>query len=73
MTASTPTPKDFTEVSPESVGVRLKLEAALDFLKSLKGQDVEVGAEQPHRDLRRAALRQQTINLVGRSRPRRRR
>ena len=37
-----PTPKDFSDVSPESVGVRLKLEAALDYLKSLKGQDVEV-------------------------------
>ena len=37
-----PTPKDFSDVSPESVGVRLKLETALDFLKSLKGQDVEV-------------------------------
>ncbi len=36
------TPKDFTEVSPESVGVRIKLDNALDFLKSLKGQDVEV-------------------------------
>jgi hypothetical protein len=35
-------PKDFTEVSPESVGVRVKLDAALDFLKSLKGQPVEV-------------------------------
>src|SRR5215475_13693694 len=35
-------PKDFTEVSPESIGVRIKLDAALDFLKSLKGQDVEV-------------------------------
>jgi hypothetical protein len=35
-------PKDFTEVSPESIGVRLKLDAALDFLKGLKGQDVEV-------------------------------
>jgi hypothetical protein len=35
-------PKDFTEVSPEAVAVRLKLDAALDFLKSLKGQDVEV-------------------------------
>src|SRR6202163_2444592 len=32
----TPQPKDFTEVSPESVGVRVKLEAALDFLESLK-------------------------------------
>ena len=38
----TPQPKDFTEVSPESVGVRVKLDAALDFLKSLKGEAVEV-------------------------------
>lgn len=38
----TPAPKDFTEVSPELIGVRIKLDAALDFLKSLKGQDVEV-------------------------------
>jgi len=38
----TPAPVDFTEVSPESIGVRVKLDAALDFLKGLKGQDVEV-------------------------------
>jgi hypothetical protein len=38
----TPAPKDFTEVSPESVAVRVKLDAAADFLKSLKGQDLEV-------------------------------
>jgi hypothetical protein len=35
-------PKDFTEVSPESIGVKVKLDAALDFLKGLKGQNVEV-------------------------------
>src|ERR1700710_2599070 len=35
-------PKDFTEVSPEAVAVRVKLDGALDFLKSLKGQPVEV-------------------------------
>ena len=35
-------PKDFTEVSPESVAVRLKLDAAPDFLKSLKGEKLEV-------------------------------
>src|ERR1700710_1519753 len=35
-------PKDFTEVSPEAVAVRVKLDAALDFLKGLKGQPVEV-------------------------------
>ncbi|MCP3463840.1 hypothetical protein [Bradyrhizobium sp. CCGUVB23] len=38
----TPQPKDFTEVSPEAIAVKVKLEAATDFLKSLKGQDVEV-------------------------------
>jgi hypothetical protein len=38
----TPAPKDFTEVSPEALGVRIKLEAVPDFLKSLKGEDVEV-------------------------------
>ncbi len=38
----TAAPKDFTEVSPEAVGVRIKLDATLDFLKGLKGQDVEV-------------------------------
>jgi hypothetical protein len=38
----TATPKDFTDVSPEAVGVKVKLEAALDFIKGLKGQDVEV-------------------------------
>ena len=38
----TPAPKDFAEVSPEAIGVRLKLEAVSDFLKSLKGQEVEV-------------------------------
>jgi hypothetical protein len=38
----TATPKDFSEVSPESVGVRVKLDAAADFLKGLKGQNVEI-------------------------------
>ncbi|MGJ5021102.1 hypothetical protein [Bradyrhizobium sp. SZCCHNRI1009] len=35
-------PKDFTDVSPEAVSVRLKLDAMTDFLKSLKGENVEV-------------------------------
>jgi hypothetical protein len=38
----TETPKDFTEVSPEAVAVKLKLDAVADFLKGLKGQDLEV-------------------------------
>jgi hypothetical protein len=38
----TASPKDFTEVSPEAVAVKVKLDAAADFLKGLKGQDLEV-------------------------------
>ena len=38
----TPQPKDFTDVSPEAIAVKVKLDTATDFLKSLKGQDVEV-------------------------------
>ena len=35
-------PKDFTEASPEAIGVKIKLDAAVDYLKGLKGQNVEV-------------------------------
>jgi hypothetical protein len=35
-------PKDFTEVSPEAIAVRIKIEAALDFVKTLRGQNAEV-------------------------------
>ncbi|MET4274587.1 MULTISPECIES: hypothetical protein [unclassified Bradyrhizobium] len=38
----TPQPKDFTDVSPEAIAVKVKVDAATEFLKSLKGQDVEV-------------------------------
>jgi hypothetical protein len=38
----TAAPADFTEVSPESVAVKVKLDAAADFLKALRGQDLEV-------------------------------
>lgn len=41
--AIVPAPKDFTEVSPEAVAVKIKLEAALDFVRTLRGQSVEVG------------------------------
>jgi hypothetical protein len=59
----TPAPKDFSEVSPESIGVRVKLDAALDFLKGLKGQDVEVslGSLSVSCDALRAG--EQTINI----------
>src|SRR6202158_1155734 len=60
----TATPKDFTEVSPESIAVKVKLAAALDFLKSLKGQDLEVslGSLTVSCDALRAG--EQTINIT---------
>jgi hypothetical protein len=60
----TPQPKDFTEVSPESIGVRVKLDAALDFLKSLKGEAVEVNLSSLSISCDALRAGQQTINLT---------
>jgi len=60
----TPAPKDFSEVSPEAVGVRVKLESALDFLKSLKGQDVEVALSSLAVTCDALRGGQQTINIA---------
>src|SRR4051812_14270808 len=60
----TPAPKDFTEVSPESVGVKVKLDAALDFLKSLKGEAVEVGLSSLSITCDALRAGEQTINLT---------
>jgi hypothetical protein len=56
-------PKDFTEVSPEAVAVKIKLDAALDFLKSLKGQDVEVSLSSLAVTCDALRAGEQTINL----------
>jgi hypothetical protein len=60
----TPAPEGFTEVSPEAVGVRVKLHAALDFLKSLKGQAVEVGLSSLAISCDALRAGEQTINLT---------
>jgi hypothetical protein len=56
-------PKDFSEVSPESIGVRLKLDAALDFLQGLKGQDVEVSLSSLAVSCDALRAGEQTINI----------
>src|SRR5436190_12869949 len=56
-------PNDFTEVSPESIGVRLKLDAALDFLQGLKGQDVEVSLSSLTVSCDALRAGEQTINI----------
>jgi hypothetical protein len=60
----TPAPKDFTEVSPEAIGVRLKLNSVLDFLKSLKGEGVEVGLSSLALTCDALRAGEQTINLT---------
>jgi hypothetical protein len=60
----TASPKDFTEVSPESVGVRVKLDAALEFLKGLKGQEVEVSLASLAVSCDALRAGEQTINMA---------
>ncbi len=60
----TPQPKDFTEVSPESVGVRVKLDSAADFLRGLKGEAVEVGVNSLAVTCDAMRAGEQTINLT---------
>jgi hypothetical protein len=60
----TPAPKDFTEVSPEAIGVRIKLDAALDFLRSLKGEAVEVSLSSLSVSCDALRAGEQTINLT---------
>ncbi len=60
----TPAPKDFTEVSPDAFGVRIKLDAALDFLKSLKGEAAEVGLSSLSVSCDALRAGEQTINLT---------
>jgi hypothetical protein len=57
-------PKDFTDVSPESIGVRVKLESVLDFLKTLKGEAVEVSVNSLSVSCDEMRGGEQTINLT---------
>jgi hypothetical protein len=57
-------PKDFSEVSPEAVAVRIKLDKAADFLKSLKGQDLEVSTSGLAVSCDALRAGEQTINIT---------
>ncbi len=56
-------PKDFTDVSPEAIAVKVKLDAATDFLKSLKGQEVEVTLASLNVGCDALRAGEQTINM----------
>jgi hypothetical protein len=57
-------PKDFTEVSPEAVAVRIKLDRAADFLKTLKGQNLEVSTSGLAVTCDALRAGEQTINIT---------
>jgi hypothetical protein len=57
-------PKDFIEVSPEAVGVRVKIESTLDLLNSLRGQEVEVALSSLTVTCEALRAGEQTINLT---------
>jgi hypothetical protein len=57
-------PKDFSEVSPEAVAVRIKLDRAADFLKSLKGQNLEVSTSGLAVSCDALRAGEQTINIT---------
>ena len=57
-------PKDFTEVSPEAVAVRVKLYAAVDFLKSLKGQNLAVSFASLNPNCEALRAGHQVINIA---------
>jgi hypothetical protein len=57
-------PKDFSEVSPESIGVRVKLDAAAEFLKALRGQDVEISLSSLAVSCDALRAGEQTINIA---------
>jgi hypothetical protein len=59
----TAAPKDFTEVSPESIAVKVKLDATADFLKALKGQDLEVSLSSLAVTCDALRAGEQTINI----------
>ena len=56
-------PKDFTEVSPEALAVKVKLDSAMDLLKSLKGQRVEVALDSLTASCEALRAGEQVINL----------
>ena len=57
-------PKDFTEVSPEAIAVRIKLDRAADFLKSLRGQNLEVSTSGLAVSCDALRAGEQTINIT---------
>lgn len=58
-----PAPKDFTQVSPEAIAVKVKLDNAADLLKYLKGQNVGIAVNSLTVSCESLRSGQMTLNL----------
>lgn len=57
-------PKDFTQVSPQSVAVRVKRENFADLVKSLKGQNVQIALDSIATDCNALRSDRQVLRVV---------
>ena len=57
-------PKDFTQVSPQSVGIRVKREGFLDLVKSLKSENVQIALDSIVTDCNALRTGQQVLRLI---------
>ena len=57
-------PKDFTQVSPQSVGIRVKREGFTDLVKSLKSENVQIALDSIATDCNALRTGQQVLRLL---------
>ena len=57
-------PKDFTQVSPYSVGIRVKREGFIDLVKSLKSENVQIALDSIATDCNALRTGQQVLRLL---------
>ncbi len=57
-------PKDFTQVSPQSVGIRVKREGFLNLVKALKSEDVQISLDSIVTDCNALRTGQQVVRLI---------
>ena len=57
-------PKDFTQVSPHSVGIRVKREGFIDLVKNLKSENVQIALDSIATDCNALRTGQQVLRLL---------
>ncbi|MEW6767292.1 MAG: hypothetical protein AB1342_04600 [Pseudomonadota bacterium] len=57
-------PKDFTQVSPQSIGIRVKREGFIDLVKSLRSENVQIALDSIATDCNALRTGQQVLRLI---------